>query len=256
MEKLNSIAGCETEQVEDSKEYIVQTRLESLDVSTLDAVNNQYFNRYMKGFDKKNVQGNFGDPNKKICFKKVLKKGVQAYRISKLSFQNVARCEKMATEFLSEVKVEKINRLYFKGKMSLVDFSFYTRSATKFISKAIFVVNIALFKISHKDFGRILMACNSKSNLHFMNCKIAVDHLDYLDNAHPLITQLDLYSCKIIQPEEDTKDLNGLVQKIAASKLNTCLTKMIIRPSLCYLKRAQPIKKKIYEIGNFTVNIW
>ncbi|CAI2379268.1 unnamed protein product [Moneuplotes crassus] len=250
-----STVECGTKQIEDSKECSVQAQLETLDMSTLDAVNNQHFERYMNGRGKKSVRGDFDIPHKKLWFKKVAKKGAQADHISHLSFQKMARNEKMAIEFLSGVKVDKINKLYLKGKMSLVDFSFYTRSAMKFISKTVVLVKITFFKISHKDFGRILVACNSKSNLQFMKCTITVDHLDYLDNAHPSITQLDLYRSTIIQPEEDTEDLNGLVQKIADSKLNACLKIVIITLPLLYRWDKSTGEKRNYEIGNFTVNI-
>ncbi|CAI2368427.1 unnamed protein product [Moneuplotes crassus] len=100
MEKLNSIAGCGAEQMKDSKGRAIHTQLETLDMSTLDAVNNQYFNRYTKDFDKKSVIGGFGIPHKKICFKKLVKEGVQANHISHLCFQIMTRCEKMGAESL------------------------------------------------------------------------------------------------------------------------------------------------------------
>ncbi|CAI2365679.1 unnamed protein product [Moneuplotes crassus] len=241
--------------IEESKEYAIQAQLEKLDANTLEIVNKQYFNRRIYGRDMKSIRVNFDIPHKRVLFKKMMKQGTQANHISLLSFQKVARREEMITEFLSGVRVEKINQLCLKGSTDLVDFSFYTRSLMKFISKTVVLVRITFFKISHRGFGRILMACNNKSKIKFMKCRITVDHLDYLDNAQPLIIQLDLFRNKIIQPEEDTADLNGLIQKMADSKLNTCLKTVIIKLPIQYRCAKDTDMNRNYNIGKFTVNI-
>ncbi|CAI2379471.1 unnamed protein product [Moneuplotes crassus] len=255
MGKLNSTADSQNKNPKYSKECAIQAELEKLDMGTLEAVNNQYFKRFKKENYKKSVRGNFDVPYKKMIFKKVVKKGVQAHHISHLSFQKVTRREKMVTEFLSQVEVEKIDKLYLKGSTNLVGFSFYTRSTMKLIPKTVLQVKISFFKISHKDFGRVLISCNSKSRMKFKKCRISINHLDYFDNTQPMITKLDLDRSIITQPEEDTEDLNCLVKKIADSELNTCLKSVTIWLPMQYRWEECSSKKRSYHIGNFTVNI-
>ncbi|CAI2374356.1 unnamed protein product [Moneuplotes crassus] len=112
----------------------------------------------------------------------------------------------------------------------LVNFSFYSRSACKAMSATLCLLKLKRLRISHKDFGRILVSVVYKCRLHLRLCKVTVNHFDYLNNARVAISDLGLFKTEIIQPEEDSEHYDGLTTKMAKSKLNSTLRQLDIYP--------------------------
>ncbi|CAI2366873.1 unnamed protein product [Moneuplotes crassus] len=145
--------------------------------------------------------------------------------------------------------------------LDLPNFSLYARSVLRLVPMMTRSVDIEAFKISHKEFGRILMSCNNIQELCLRHCQVNVDNFDYLDHVGnrkdtlSLIEHLRLDHNTFIQPEEDNEYLDRLMEKMAESRLNTCLHTVTINLNC----RPDPVikflPKKEYKLGNFNVGI-
>ncbi|CAI2374784.1 unnamed protein product [Moneuplotes crassus] len=138
----------------------------------------------------------------------------------------------------------------------LVNFSFYSRSACKAMSVTCCLLKLKRFKISHKDFGRILVCAVDNCKLHLSLCKVTVNHFDYLNNARVAISYLGLFKTEIIQPEGDREHYDGLITKMVKSKLNSTLRQLDIYP-VSYNSEGQE-NSEIRELmkGNIKIKLY
>ncbi|CAI2383774.1 unnamed protein product [Moneuplotes crassus] len=98
------------------------------------------------------------------------------------------------------------------------------------MSVTLCLLKLKRLRISHKDFGRILVLVVYRCRLHLRLCKVTVNHFDYLNNARVTISYLGLFKTEITQPEEDSEHYDGLTTKMAKSKLNSTLRQLDIYP--------------------------
>ncbi|CAI2378320.1 unnamed protein product [Moneuplotes crassus] len=167
------------------------------------------------------------------------------------------------TKLLSQMRGNKLKKILIGcGSAVLENFSFYARSLLRLAPMATELVDIVFFKISHKHFGRILMSCNSTQRLCLSGCQVHVDNLDYLNHVkdikytRPLIKHIFLKYNTFIQPEEDNECLDGLMQKMAKSRLNTCLLTVEICPKRDLMTVHKAWSRKEYKLGDFNVTIF
>ncbi|CAI2377726.1 unnamed protein product [Moneuplotes crassus] len=166
------------------------------------------------------------------------------------------------TKVLTQMKGSTLRDLIIGESCKVLDnFSFYARSVLRLAPRAVRLIHIKNFKISHKHFGRILMSCDNTETLCLSSCQVNVDNLDYLNHvrdtkgARPSIKHINLEFNTFIQPEEDNEKLDGLMQKIAESRLNTYLLTVKIRPRIRRMAGNKHLLKEEYKVGNFNVTI-
>ncbi|CAI2377385.1 unnamed protein product [Moneuplotes crassus] len=130
---------------------------------------------------------------------------------------------------LSSIKAQVMKKLYISGTLFVMqDFSPYARNIYKAMNATCNVVQFSRLRISHKEFGRILVSAPESCKLIFELCHITINHLGYLSNARVAVKSLVLFRNSITQPEEDNENFDRLVEKIAHSRLNDSLTLLTI----------------------------
>ncbi|CAI2373567.1 unnamed protein product [Moneuplotes crassus] len=209
------------------------------------------------------------EENRQIL-KKITKLSPHLSELNSIYFKRIKnrkaymKCMNYCTKLKSQLTGNDLKEVLICGSQANLEqdnFSFYARSMLRLVSMATELVYIEAFKISHKHFGRILMSCNNTQKLCFRRCQVNVANLDYLDHvgdtkdARPSIKNLRLEFNTFIQPEEDSENLDGLMQKMAESRLNTCLFTVEIWLKTMSLNAFICQPKKEYKCGNFNVTI-
>ncbi|CAI2378090.1 unnamed protein product [Moneuplotes crassus] len=246
-------------------DYELQQQADQLEKQNLDSLDIMDYQRVGIWIEQELICLLLDDEQQKQILKKIAYLGPQ---FSKFNYFYLQRIKKWGTriqyknyciKLLSQMRGTNLKTITIGGDSTVLDlanFSFYARSVLRLASMMTILVQIEAFKISHKEFGRILMSCNNTQQLCLRSCQVNVDHFGYLDHVgdtkdtRPLIKHLCLEYNTFIQPEEDSENLDGLVQKMAKSRLNTCLHTVTIRLN-CRVKNASP--RKEYKLGNFNV---
>ncbi|CAI2377861.1 unnamed protein product [Moneuplotes crassus] len=204
----------------------------------------------------------------KQTLKKMAKLNPQFHRLSFIDLPSIKQRKtriyymNYCTKVLSQMKGSCLGDLIIGESCKVLDnFSFYARSVLRLAPRAVRLIQIENFKISHKHFGRILMSCDNTETLCLSGCQVNVDNLDYLNHvrdtkdARPSIKHINLEFNTFIQPVEDNENLDGLMQKIAESRLDTYLLTVKICLRIRRMTVNKHLLKEEYKVGNFNVTI-
>ncbi|CAI2377931.1 unnamed protein product [Moneuplotes crassus] len=248
-------------------DYELQQQAHQLEKQNLDFLDFICYNRFCIQIRPELICLFLDDEQQKQILKKIVKLGPQLPKFIYFHLQQIKKrgtriqYKNYCIKMLNQIRGSNLKSIRIGGDSTVLDlanFSFYARSVLRLASMMTILVQIKAFKISHKHFGRILMSCNNTQQLCFRHCQVNVDNLDYLDHVgdtkdtRSLIKHLCLEYNTFIQPEEDSENLDGLVQKMAKSRLNTGLHTVTIR-LICRVKNASP--RKEYKLGNFNVTV-
>ncbi|CAI2379398.1 unnamed protein product [Moneuplotes crassus] len=237
-------------------EYALHQETEENYMEALDTVSKQYY--YIAHLPKQpdHISMFLDNPQDKQALSKIAKLAPKVEKQEYIAFHGIHKNDKKLNKLLGQLRVNKLKRLYFDGHYSgSVLFSFYARNITRFLPLAPELIQIKYFRISHGDFGRVLIACGSSPTMLFQECRIVINGFDYLNNVQPLIGKISLYKNTIIQPEEDNEFLDGLIQKIEESSLNKSLKHVSIMTRNPIRRGKRILPKKEYKIGSFDVRI-
>ncbi|CAI2363187.1 unnamed protein product [Moneuplotes crassus] len=238
-------------------EYALHQETERNNADILDAVCKQYY--YISFRQKKSnsismILKNFQD---KQALTKIEKLAPKVEKLEYIAFHNIQKNDKKLNRLLGQLRVSELKRIYFDGNSpgSLL-FSFYARNIVRFLPLAPQLIQIINFKVSHRDFGRVLVSCGSSTCVLFQACRIVINGFDYLDNVQPLIRTISLSNNTIIQPEEDNEYFDGLIQKMAESSLSGSLRQVSIWAPNSIEGRNKILDKKEYTIGDLHVCVY
>ncbi|CAI2377949.1 unnamed protein product [Moneuplotes crassus] len=248
-----------------TNEYALWSDQAQMDHDHLGAVNEQYYSVHKNFKFFKYISHLVQEPEEQQAMIKLSKLAPKVDELMDISFFRIKKKDSKLINLLESIRVNKLKGFIFKAdRDASVKFSLYARSILRFTSKVSQLVEISYFTIqesknafgtSDSIFGKILMSCGKSATLRFHQCSITINGFDYLDNAHPLIRRLDLSECTIVQPEEDNQLLEGLMQKMAKSKLNDSLEEVNISTIVPMSADGTIIRRMNYNIGNFCVNI-
>ncbi|CAI2379371.1 unnamed protein product [Moneuplotes crassus] len=238
-------------------EYALHQETERNYVDTLERVFKQYY-YILHGPKPSDCISMFLDFSQEMqMLLKMLKLTPQVEKLEYIGFHSIQKNDKKFNKLLGQLRVNQLTRLYVGASYSdPISFSFYARNIARLLPLASGMIEIKYFRISHRDFGRVLVACGSYSKVLFQNCRIVINGFDYLDNAHPSIGHIALDNNTIIQPEEDNEYLDGLVQKIAESSLNGSLRQVLVWTPNPIHRVDKILIKKEYTLGNFLIKIY
>ncbi|CAI2374919.1 unnamed protein product [Moneuplotes crassus] len=171
-------------------------------------------------------------------YKRAISLKPRFHRLDRLRFEGIqvhsekgSRSKHSCSDAINSISATETKNFSFCGaEYILMNFSFYSRRVCKAMSATLSSIELKRLRISHKDFGRILVSVTSKCKLSICMCKVTVNHLEYLNNARVAISHLVLFITEIFQPEEDSEHYDGLTTKIARSKLNSTLSQLDIYP--------------------------
>ncbi|CAI2379426.1 unnamed protein product [Moneuplotes crassus] len=238
-------------------EYAIQHEIERYDFGTLDKVCRQYYNADFGTKQSDRISMDLEDYEDKQALSKIAELALKVEKLQYIEFSSIQKNEKKLNKLLNDLRVKNLKRLYFDAHYSgSVLFSFYSRNIARFLPLATELVQINNFRVSHKDFGRVLVACQYSSKIVFQKCRIIINGFDYLDNAQPSIGDIHLHYNTIIQPEEDNEFLDGLIQKMADSSLNDSLKHVLVKSQDSIRRGKKILPKNKYTIGNFDVKIY
>ncbi|CAI2370841.1 unnamed protein product [Moneuplotes crassus] len=134
---------------------------------------------------------------------------------------------KRANACISQIRVNKIKNAYIDaGCTAKVDFKWFQRSLCKLLSRTTEIVKLSGFKISHKDFCRILISCANTQWINFSGCIIEINSLEDLKTATLAIQELIFFETRIIQPIQDTEFHQILAHKLTKSQLSNALRRV------------------------------
>ncbi|CAI2379374.1 unnamed protein product [Moneuplotes crassus] len=238
-------------------EYALHQETERNYVDTLDRVFKQYYYTIHGPKSSNCISMSLDYSQERQALSKIVKLAPQVEKLEYIVCQHIQKNDKKFNKLLGKLRVNQLTRLYLGASYcDSISFSFYARNIARLLPLASGMIEIEYFRIPHKDFGRVLMACGSSPEVRFSGCRIIINGFDYLDNAHPSIRHISLNNNTIIQPEEDNEYLDGLVQKMAQSSLKGSLRKVWIwTPNPIHTYNDTLIKKK-YTIGNAHVSIY
>ncbi|CAI2380029.1 unnamed protein product [Moneuplotes crassus] len=214
------------------KEYALQQQATKNYLNSLDRILGQYDHLIIRPKPSSCIIMFLGNPQGKQALSKIVKLAPQSDQAT-----NTLLCHK-----------------FFKNRESMN--SFYARNITRLLPVALDFIIIKGFRISQKDFGRVLTACGSSPEVKFSECRIIINGFGYLDNAHPSIGRISLNYNTIIQPEEDNEHLDGLIQKMADSSLNDSLRLVLVWTCNPIRRDKTIVTKREYKIGKFHVRIF
>ncbi|CAI2379031.1 unnamed protein product [Moneuplotes crassus] len=256
MEKINYNLKWKFKVGEAYNECALRQETEKIYMNTLYTVSEEY---YYIGFGQKSpdhISMFLNDSRDQQTLQKMTKLTPQVEELEYIAFSFIQKNGKKLNRLLSQLRVNKLKRLYFTSDYSgTVCFSSYAKAIARLLPLAPDLVQINSFKVSHKDFGRVLVSCRSSPRVLFQKCRIVINGFDYLDNVQPSIGHISLHKNTITQPEEDNEYLDGLIQKIAESSLNGSLRLVSVTTQKPIRRDNAILPKKEYTIGNFDVRI-
>ncbi|CAI2374913.1 unnamed protein product [Moneuplotes crassus] len=230
MGKIYSIVKCRSRAREDSRE--AQTILMYAEVNHLQKL------LFERGGKNRFTFFYFGMCYNHNQYKKVVSLKPRFHHLDFLSFDGTQghnekgfRPKHCCSNAVNSISVTEVNTFSFCGaEYILMNFSFYSKRVCKAMSATLSSIELNRLRISHKDFGRILVSVASKCELSISQCKATVNHLDHLNNARVAISHLVLFKTEITQPEEDNEHYDGLTTKMSKSKLNSTLRQLDVYP--------------------------
>ncbi|CAI2379302.1 unnamed protein product [Moneuplotes crassus] len=237
-------------------EYALNQETEENYMEILDTLFKQYYYIALGSKQSDRISMFLDNPQDKQALSKIAKLAPQVEKQEYIAFHGIHKNDKKLNKLLGQLRVKKFKRLYFDAHYSgSVLFSFYARNITRLLPLAPELIQIKYFRVSHRDFGRVLIACGSSPRILFQGCRIVINGFDYLDNVQPSIGKISLCHNTITQPEEDNEFLDGLIQKMADSSLNDSLHNVSIKTQNPIRRGKRILSKKEYKIGNFHVRI-
>ncbi|CAI2379179.1 unnamed protein product [Moneuplotes crassus] len=238
-------------------EYALHQETEENYMEALDTLFKQYYYITLGSKQSARISLFLDSPQDKQACSKIAKLAPKIEKQEYIAFHGIHKNDKKLNKLLGQLKVSKLKRLFFDAHYSgSVLFSFYARNITRFLPLAPELIQIKYFRISHRDFGRVLIACGSSPTMLFQECRIVINGFDYLDNVQPSIGKISLYNNIITQPEEDNEFLDGLIQKMADSSLNESLKHVSVWTLNQICRGKTTLSKNKYKIGNFDVRIF
>ncbi|CAI2379361.1 unnamed protein product [Moneuplotes crassus] len=240
-----------------SNEYALYQKTETNYIEILDTVFNQYYYIVLRPKKSDRFLMFLSNPQDKQALSKIAKLVPKAEKLEYIAFYGIQKNNKKLNKLLSQLKVKKLKRLYLDANYpDSVLFSFYARNIARRLPLVTGQIRIKNFRVSHRDFGRVLIACGSSPSVQFQRCRIIINGFDYLDNVQPSIGNISLEYNTIIQPEEDNEFLDGFIQKMADSSLSESLKHVSVGIRNPGRRAKRILPKKKYTIGNFDVDIY
>ncbi|CAI2378481.1 unnamed protein product [Moneuplotes crassus] len=253
-------------------EYALQQETEGDNADILDTVCKQYYYVEFKQGRSDYISLFLDKCKDKQALSKIEKLAPQAMKLEYIAFSRIQKNDRKLSRLIGQLRVNKLKRLYFTAKypgsvqakscmskelaVYSILFSFYARDIVRLLPLAHELIEIINFRVSHRDFGRVIVSCVSSPTVLFQQCCIVINGFDYLDNVKPSIKRISLNYNTIIQPEEDNEDLDGLIQKMSESSLNDSLKQITVLALNSIEIDKAILARKEYTIRNFRVRIW